>query len=76
MQTLGVRVKCRVTTCQKIVSCSDLVKHLKGHIDTGIRIKCPAARCGWEMARKFTFSAHISIKHGTFNKLNINEKMC
>jgi hypothetical protein len=69
-------VKCQVTSCQKIVSFSDLVKHLKGHIDAGIRIKCPAAGCGREMANKSTFSAHISVKHGNLNKLNINDKMC
>lgn len=75
VQTLGVKVKCQVTSCQRIVSFSDLVKHLKGHIDAGIRIKCPAAGCGREMAKKSTFSAHISIKHGTFNKLNVNKQM-
>jgi len=73
LQNVGISVKCDVGNCQNVLPFTDLVKHLKGHIDAGISINCPVAGCGRIMRKKSSFSAHISIKHGCLNKLNIDK---
>jgi uncharacterized C2H2 Zn-finger protein len=75
LQNVGINVKCNVEGCQKVCPFDELIKHLKGHIDCGMKIQCPVQECGRIMSKKSTFTAHISVKHGTVNKVNINQSM-
>ena len=65
-------VKCNVEGCNAVVNFADLVRHLKGHISAGIKIKCPAQGCGRVVSKKSTFTAHLSVKHGMLNKNTID----
>ena len=68
-------VKCNVEGCNAVVNFADLVRHLKGHISGGIKIKCPAQGCGRVVSKKSTFTAHLSVKHGMLNKNTIDGKL-
>ena len=75
LQNVGCAIHCNVASCQQSIPFTDIVKHLNVHIAAGETIRCPGLGCGRKMAKRGTFSAHISIKHGTFNKNNINKDM-
>lgn len=75
LQNVGCTIRCEVDSCQQLIPFNDMVKHLKVHIAAGQTIKCPALGCGRKMTKRSTFSAHISIKHGTINKNNIKNDM-
>jgi hypothetical protein len=60
-----------VENCGKVCSLTELVKHLKGHIDRGVKILCPVVGCGRPMAKKSTFTSHLSVKHGSLSKQNV-----
>jgi hypothetical protein len=75
LQNVGTVVKCSVVGCNNLCPFDDIVKHLKGHIDAGITVHCPVQGCGRPMSKKSTLTAHISVKHGNVNKMNINEAM-
>jgi hypothetical protein len=72
LQNIGVTAKCMLSDCQKVVELTDLMKHLKAHIAVGVKIQCPVAGCGRFMSYKTTFTAHMSVKHGSLNRSNIN----
>lgn len=75
LQNVGCTIRCEVASCQQSIPFADMVKHLKVHIAAGQTITCPALGCGRKMAKRSPFSAHISIKHGTLNKMNINNDL-
>jgi len=70
LQNVGVTSQCQV--CLTSFPFNDLVKHLKGHITADTSINCPVGGCGRKMNNKSTFSAHMSVKHGCVNRLNID----
>ena len=61
LQNVGCTIRCEVASCQQSIPFADMVKHLKVHIAAGQTITCPALGCGRKMAKRSTFSAHISI---------------
>jgi hypothetical protein len=75
LQNVGTSAVCEVASCKKTLQFSDLVAHLKSHLKSGSKINCPAAGCGREMRKVSSFSAHISIKHRTINRLNISKNI-
>ena len=38
LQNVGIHVKCNVESCQKTCHLTEFLKHLKGHIDAGIKL--------------------------------------
>lgn len=74
LYTADVPVKCN-NGCGKVMNFTELIRHLKGHIDAGITVKCPAQGCGRLMRKKSTFTAHLSVKHGMLNKATIDKTL-
>jgi hypothetical protein len=72
---VGIKIKCEVASCQQIISFTGFVKHLKGHIAAGTKIKCPAVGCGREITTRSTFAAHLSYEYGTLNKMNVSRQL-
>jgi hypothetical protein len=70
LQNVGVTSQCQV--CLKSFPFNDLVQHLKGHLTANTSINCPVGGCGRRRNKKSTFSAHLSIKHGCVNRLNVD----
>ena len=40
LYTAGIMLKCNVTGCDKIMNFAELIRHLKGHIDSRIKVNC------------------------------------
>jgi len=52
LQNVGIHVKCNVESCQKTCHLTEFLKHLKGHIDAGIKL----------IAQYLTVDDHSSIR--------------
>ena len=76
LQNVGIVIKCNVASCQKpVIPLSNLGKHFKQHISAGITITYPANGYCRKMSKVTTFTAHLSVKHGTLNKLSVDQSM-
>ena len=61
--------------CHNILNFYELIKHLKGHIDNGTSVRCPVEGCSRLMSKKSTFTAHLSVKHGSLCRVAVNSSL-
>ena len=69
----GIDVECMLTVCKH--RCSDLkelMSHLRGHIDSGLKIPCPFDPCGKQFDKKKSFSSHVSRYHRNYSIADVS----
>ena len=64
LNELGTELKCSVVCCTyECSNTSQLIKHLKQHIDEGSRVECPLIGCQKNYCVKSSFTCHLSRDH-------------
>jgi len=59
----GDKFKCSVQSWNTKCSLSQLLKHMKLHIGSGMKVQCPILGCDRSFSNKSTLAAHFSVKH-------------
>ena len=75
LHNIGIMVRCQIQNCDKTLKFTDLIRHLKSHIDMGTEINCPAQGCARMFSKKSSFTAHLSVKHGTPSRVIVDTNM-
>ena len=64
LNELGTELKCSVVYCTyECSNTSQLIRHLKQHIDEGSRVECPLIGCQKSYCVKSSFTCHLSRDH-------------
>jgi len=70
-----IMVRCQIQNFDKTLKFTDLIRHLKSDIDMGTKVNCTALTCARMFSKKSSFTAHLSVKHGTPSRAIVDTNM-
>ena len=72
----SISFRCSQALCQQIVAGQrDFVDHLRAHIDDGLKLTCPFAKCTKKIDSKSRFSVHLNRMHRNWSYISVQKIM-